>query len=107
MFYGMTPTCPKCGRKLIGASILRGSEWVCAQCVEDKEDPIHCERRCKIEFAYPNSGWEHERDEAGKLLKAGVAYEVESVEAGGFSSKIELKEFPGKKFNSAFFRRVE
>ena len=34
------------------------------------------------------------------------AYEVESVEIGGWRSEIKLKEFPGKKFNSVFFRRV-
>lgn len=28
------------------------------------------------------------------------------MEVGGWRSEIELKDFPGKKFNSVFFRRV-
>lgn len=106
MLYGGTPTCPKCKRELVGVSLYYGRGWTCSDCAKDKEDPIYCERGCKVEFANPNSGLEHEREEASKLLKAGVIYEVEGVEVGGFSSKIELKEFPGKKFNSVFFRRV-
>lgn len=68
---------------------------------------MYCERGCKVEFAYPDNGREHERKEAGELLKAGVSYEVESTVVGGYSRMIELKEFPGKMFNSVFFRRVE
>lgn len=106
MLYGGIPTCPMCGRKLVGVSLFYGSKWTCSDCAKDKEEPIYCERGRKVEFANPNSGREHERKEAAELLKAGVAYEVEGVEVGSYSSKIELKEFPGKKFNSVFFRRV-
>lgn len=106
MGYESKTTCPSCGRTLNGVSTIFGIKWMCSKCVGDKTDPIHCERGCKVEFAYPDSGREHERKEAAELLKAGLAYEVEGVEVGSYSSKIELKEFPGKKFNSVFFRRV-
>lgn len=106
MLYAGTPTCPKCGRKLIGVSLYYGMGWTCSDCVKDKDDPIYCERGCKVEYVHPDSGREHEREEARKILKIGVAYEVENVCVGGYSSEIELKEFPGKKFNSVFFRRV-
>ena len=106
MLYRGKPVCPRCGRELVGVFLYYGSKWPCAECADDKEEPIYCERGCKVEFANPNNGWEHERKEITELLKAGVAYEVEEIEVGSFSSKIELKEFPGKKFNSVFFRRV-
>lgn len=106
MIYGRTPKCPICGRELVGLSIIYGSKWLCCDCAEDQEEPIHCERGCKVEFAYPERGREHEQEDAKKLLAEGTAYEVESVAVGGFSSEIELKEFPGRKFNSVFFRRV-
>lgn len=90
----------------MGVQLFYGRKWTCSTCAKDREDSIYCERGCKVEFAFPENGRDHERDEAGQLLRSGVAYEVESVEVGGFCSWIELKEFPGKKFNSVFFRRV-
>lgn len=60
-----------------------------------------------MEFAYPEKGRELEQADAKKILTEGTAYEVESVVVGGYSSEIELKEFPGRKFNSVFFRRVQ
>ncbi len=107
MIYGRTPKCPKCGRELLGHSIVCGSEWLCCDCAKDPEDPLHCERGCKVEFAYPDNGREREREAARKLLAEGVAYEVESIVVGGYSSEIELKKFLGRKFNSVFFRRVQ
>lgn len=106
MLYEGKPMCPRCGRKLVGVSLLYGNKWPCSDCAKDKENPIYCERGCKVEFANPNNGWGHERKEAAEFLKAEVAYEVEGIEVGSYFSKIELKEFPGKKFNSVFFRRV-
>lgn len=99
-------TCPKCGKELDGVYIAYGSSWECSNCHEDKAEPIHCERGCKVEFAHPDSGRGLEREEAQKLLTEGAVYEVESVQVGGWCTDIELKEFPGKKFNSVFFRRV-
>lgn len=107
MIYGRTPKCPVCGRELVGLSIIYGSEWLCSDHAKDKEDPIHCEKGCKVEFAYPEKGRELEQADAKKILTEGTAYEVESVVVGGYSSEIELKEFPGRKFNSVFFRRVQ
>lgn len=107
MIYGRTPKCPKCGRELVGHSIIYGSEWLCCDCAEDREDPLYCERGCKVEFAYPENGREWEREDAKKFMAEGAIYEVKGVMVGGFSSEIELKEFPGKKFNSVFFRRVQ
>lgn len=106
MFYGRTPTCPKCGRELIGVTVTYGDKLFCSDCAKDKDEAIYCERGCKVEFAYPENGREHERQETGSLLKAGAAYEVKSTVVGGYSSEVELKEFPGKRFNSVFFRRV-
>ena len=103
---GHKANCPKCGKELDGVQIAYGHSWECSGCHEDKEDPIYCERGCKVEFSFPGSGREHEREEAKKFLTAGVVYEVESVQVGGWCTDIELKEFPGKKFNSVFFRRI-
>ena len=36
----------------------------------------------------------------------GADYEVEAIRVGGFFSEIELKEFPGIRFNSVFFKRA-
>lgn len=106
MLYGGKPVCPRCGRELEGVFLYYGNKWPCAECADDKEEPTYCERGCKVEFAFPDNGREHEREEARKILGAGTAYEVESVEIGGWRSEIKLREFPGKKFNSVFFRRV-
>nr|WP_325229130.1 hypothetical protein [uncultured Oscillibacter sp.] len=106
MFYGFTPKCPKCGRELRGVTLDYNQRWECSDCVEDKEDPIHCESGCKVAFVYPENGREHEREEANRLLTVGTAYEVEAIRVGGFFSEIELKEFPGIRFNSVFFKRA-
>ena len=92
MFYGFTPKCPKCGRELRGVTLDYNQRWECSDCVEDKEDPIHCESGCKVAFVYPENGREHEREEANRLLTVGTAYEVEAIRVGGFFSEIELKE---------------
>ena len=104
--FGYKASCPKCGKELGGVHIIYGHGWVCSACCEDKEDPIHCERGCKVRFAFPENGREHEREEVKRLLTEGAVYEVESLQVGGWCSDIELKEFPGKKFNSVFFQRV-
>lgn len=106
MNYGGETTCPSCGRKLDGVSTIFGIKWRCSKCVGDKTDPIHCERGCKVEFAYPDSGREGQRKLVGEILTIGEIYEVESVAVDSCYSEIELKEFPGRKFNSVFFRRV-
>lgn len=107
MNYESATTCPNCGRKLEGVSTIFGIKWLCSKCVDDKTDPIHCERGCKVEFAYPDNGREVQREMIGNILTAGAIYEVESVAVDRCHSEIGLKEFPGKKFNSVFFRRVE
>ena len=104
--YVYKVNCPKCGKELDGVQIAYGHSWECSDCHEDKEEPIHCERGCKVEFAFPDNGREHEKEEAKILLTEGAVYEVESVQVGGWCTDIELKEFLGKKFNSVFFRRV-
>lgn len=104
--YGYKVICPKCGKELNGVYISYGHSWDCSECHDDKSDPIHCERGCKVEFAFPDNGRYHEKYQANTLLAEGVAYEVESVQVGGWCTDIELKEFPGEKFNSVFFRRV-
>ena len=106
MIYKFTPKCPKCGRELKGVTLDYDRQWECSDCVEDKEDPIHCESGCNVVFAFPENGMEYERKEANELLAEGVPYGVEEICVGGWSSKIKLKEFPGTRFNSVFFKRI-
>lgn len=106
MFCGFIPKCHKCGRELRGVTLDYNQRWECPDCVENKEDPIHCESGDKVVFVYPGNGREHEREEAGRLLTEGAVYEVEEIHVGGCFSKIKLTEFPGIQFNSVFFKRV-
>jgi hypothetical protein len=42
-------------------------------------------------------------DDPRGLLEPGKEYEIEGIEMHSWHSKIHLKEFPGKKFNSSSF----
>ena len=96
--------CRLCGKELNGIISFYTKDWFCSDC---KKDDILCaERGCKVKVVTLNAGYEHEEKEAKSLFQLGDIYTVESVEVGSWSSEIELKEFPNKKFNSVFFGRV-
>ena len=62
MIYGRTPKCPKCGREPIGVTVTYGYKLFCSNCTKDKDEPMYCERGCKVEFAFPESGSEQEQE---------------------------------------------
>lgn len=97
--------CPKCGKILNGVSLSYCVPWLCSDC-DDSGDAIHSENGSQVMVRTFNAGHEHERDEAKQLLKIGNIYTVDSISVGGFSSRIYLKEFPRKSFNSVFFDRI-
>lgn len=106
MFDLSKTVCPTCRRELKGLYIAGGVPWHCKDCAEDKEDPLHCETGCKVRFAYPNSGIEHEKKAIQEALAEGAVYTVKDVYVHAFHTEIQLEEKPGARFNSVFFQRV-
>lgn len=53
------------------------------------------------------AGYPVEREDAEKHLVIGQTYTVDRTEVGGWSTCVYLKEFPGKGFNSVFFKDAE
>lgn len=97
--------CKKCGKVIDSATLLYQMEWLCSECTVDKESVIFCERGCKVKATNLDNGWDFDRYKAHKFLKQNAIYEVESVEIGGYSSTVCLKEFPNQKFNTVHYVR--
>lgn len=95
--------CRLCGKELNGLVSCYTEDWFCSNC--KKYDILCAENGCKVKVVTLNAGYEYEQKEARSLFQLGDIYTVESLEVGSWSSEIELKEFPGKKFNSVFFDR--
>lgn len=98
--------CPKCGKALSGVTLDYFGKWLCSECATDQADVLHCERGCKVQAVNLDAGMENDSKQAHELLTKGHIYEVESLNVGGWISSVQLKEFPGKKFNTVHFRRV-
>jgi hypothetical protein len=96
--------CPVCGRELVGVFMPYGTAWTCSE--HEKADILHAERGCKVCFVYPDNGDTLDMAYAAALLEIGVIYTVDTIEIGQSSSTIQLKEFPGKYFNTVQFERV-
>lgn len=101
----LTFTCPKCGKILNGVTLDYLPKWPCSRCAEDQSDVLHCERGCKVQAVDLDAGMESDSKQAHELLTVGQVYEVESLHIGGWVSSIQLKEFPGQKFNTVHFQR--
>ena len=99
--------CPKCGKQLSGIRLLYKIKWLCSECVEDRQDVLHCERGCKVIASNLDNGYPCDSEQAHELLSIGQVYEVERLEVGSCNSKIWLKEFPGISFNTVHFTRKE
>lgn len=99
--------CPKCGKPLHGLTLDYTCEWLCSECAEDKTDMLHCERGCKVRAVDLDAGMKGDSQQAHKHLTKGQVYEVESLNVGGWCSKVELKELPGIHFNTVHFIRCE
>lgn len=97
--------CSKCGKILNGVTLDYFGKWLCSECATDQSDVLHCERGCKVQAVNLDAGTEDDSRQAHELLTEGRIYEVESLNVGGWISSIQLKEFPGKKFNTVHFRR--
>lgn len=98
--------CCVCGKELDGLISMYVSNWKCSNCEEDKTDVLHCEKGCKVTVSTFNAGYEMEKKTMEQLFKIGEIYTIDKVVVGSFYSNVYLMEFPGKKFNSVFFRRV-
>jgi hypothetical protein len=59
----------------------------------------------KVTFLGKN-GHDWEQVDAKKYLVAGQEYTVDWVEVGGWTSYVQLKEFPDETFNSVMFANV-
>lgn len=99
-------TCKKCGKTLDGVEMHYGHEWDCSTCAEDQTDVLHAEAGCKVKAAHLEWGRTGDMKQAEKLLKKDGIYTAKALSVGGFSSTIELEEFPGEKFNTVHFVRV-
>lgn len=98
--------CSRCGQELNGLLFPYQKTWPCSDCAPDKTKILFAERGCHCRVKTFNAGYDHEKEQAKKLLELDRVYTVEFVEVGRSSSTVELLEFPGKRFNSVFFERV-
>ena len=92
------PRCPRCGKELDGVTMTYRWDWPCSKCADNQKDVLHCERGSKVKAVNLDASWVCDQKRAHKLLTEGTIYEVESIEVGGSSSAIRLKEFPGERF---------
>lgn len=97
--------CSECGKLLDGVTLGYFHKWKCSKCAGDQTSALYCERGCKVEAVNLDAGWEQDAKQAHELLVVGHVYEVENLYVGAFQSRIQLKEFPGKTFNTAHFKR--
>ena len=52
-------------------------------------------------------GYDSDREYADKFLSVEEMYTVNRTDVGGWRTNVELKEFPGKMFNSVMFWEVK
>lgn len=58
----------------------------------------------EVEYAHPDNGWPHQKEETQKLLTVGKIYTLDRTRVGNSSTKFILDEFPGREFNSVMFK---
>ena len=58
---------------------------------------------CKVINAYPDSGYDPDKELNRKYLKPGKAYTIDKMIVHNWSTEMYLKEFPGISFNSVHF----
>lgn len=97
--------CKNCGKVIDSVVLHYDGDWLCSECATDRESVLFCERGCKVKAVNLDNGWDYDKEQAHKFLKQDAIYEVESVEVGGYSSTLYLKEFPNEKFNTVHFVR--
>ena len=103
-----TLTCKTCGREIIGVEWHYGSKWTCSDCAAKikPNDVLGCERGSYVVLRYPENGTDSDKEMVEKYLKKDELYTVEFLTIGGYQSEVELKQFPGIKFNSIHFERI-
>lgn len=60
----------------------------------------------KVKCTEPEWGWPHHKEEALAHLTKGKVYTVSEIEIRSYHTKVYLKEYPGKEFNSVQFDNV-
>lgn len=70
----------------------------------EKTMNIHAQEGDKVIFAYPDNGWEWQKEHALKYLTINTEYTIDFTDVHSSSTDIYLKEFPEVKFNSVQFR---
>lgn len=59
--------------------------------------------KIKLHSRWQHSGWDSERAEIAKLFKPDVEYTLKAMDVGRNDSKLEVEEYPNKRFNTVFF----
>lgn len=54
-------------------------------------------------FAYPDAGYDAERERVGRLLRPGEVYQVTGLQVGQSDSWLELYGYRGERFSTVFF----
>lgn len=60
----------------------------------------------QVIFKHPDRGWPSDIKDASEFLKVDEKYTVESINVGGFTSYVRLKESPGISFNTCMFENI-
>lgn len=58
--YELTATCDKCGKPLSGLVNFYRSKWTCSECIDDKNDVLHCENGCKGRCVTKDAGFDYD-----------------------------------------------
>lgn len=64
---------------------------------------INAKKGDKVILTYPYGGYPADQVAVKEYLKTGKTYTIEKTEVGAWSTKVWLKERPGKEFNSVHF----
>ena len=61
----------------------------------------------KVKYAYPNNGYDSDKEQCNKLLDPNKVYTVVTADEGSWHTDYYLKEFPNEAFNSVMFEEVK
>lgn len=99
--------CKSCGKILDGVITEYGGDWFCKKCsAYYGENILFCERGDKVRASHIDSGTDYDLENANKFLENGKVYVIKNIIIGGYISHVELKEIPGKNFNTVHFTKA-
>lgn len=68
---------------------------------------IFSEPGTRVIFDRPNNGTKYDKDNCAEFLALGAFYTIEKTEVGDYSTRVFLREIPGRWFNSVMFSNAE